>query len=87
MNEYLYPYNFFSWNFQKLKSFRRPLIALWQQKQKFENILILEESLEGGPEDGPNFADILNKALPDSDHSSCDSQSDRSSNSGEVSHS
>jgi len=43
-----------------------------------------QESLEGGPEGGPNFADILNKALPDSDHSSCDSQSDRSSNSGEM---
>ena len=43
---------------------------------------IAEESLETG---GPNFAEILNKALPDSDHSSCDSHSDRSSNSGEVS--
>ena len=45
---------------------------------------IPEESLDAGPEGGPNFAEILNKALPDSDHSSCDSQSDRSSNSGEV---
>jgi len=36
-----------------------------------------QESLESGPEGGPNFADILTKALPDSD--SCDSQSDRSS--------
>ena len=43
-----------------------------------------EDSLDGGPDGGPNFAEILNKALPDSDHSS-DSQSDRSSNSGEVS--
>jgi len=40
-----------------------------------------QESLETG---GPNFAEILNKALPDSDHSSCDSHSDRSSNSGEI---
>ena len=44
-----------------------------------------EESLDAGPDGGPNFAEILNKALPDSDHSSCDSHSDRSSNSGEVS--
>ena len=44
---------------------------------------IAEDSLETG---GPNFAEILNKALPDSDHSSCDSHSDRSSNSGEVSY-
>ena len=43
-----------------------------------------EESLDAGPDGGPNFAEILNKALPDSDHSSCDSHSDRSSNSGEV---
>merc|ERR1712106_1193635 len=43
-----------------------------------------QESLDNGPEGGPNFAEILNKALPDSDHSSCDSQSDRSSNSGEM---
>jgi len=43
-----------------------------------------QESLDAGPEGGPNFAEILNKALPDSDHSSCDSQSDRSSNSGEM---
>ena len=43
-----------------------------------------EESLDSGPDGGPNFAEILNKALPDSDHSSCDSHSDRSSNSGEV---
>merc|ERR1719284_1762704 len=42
-----------------------------------------QDSLEGGTDGGPNFADILNKALPDTDHSSCDSQSDRSSNSGE----
>ena len=48
---------------------------------------ISEESLDNGPEGGPNFAEILNKALPDSDHSSCDSQSDRSSNSGEVNYS
>ena len=46
--------------------------------------LFAEDSLDGGPDGGPNFAEILNKALPDSDHSS-DSQSDRSSNSGEVS--
>ena len=50
-----------------------------------KTILFVEESLDSGPEGGPNFAEILNKALPDSDHSSCDSQSDRSSNSGEVS--
>ena len=44
-----------------------------------------EESLENGPEGGPNFAEILNKALPDStDHSFCDSGSEQSSNSGEV---
>jgi len=43
-----------------------------------------QESLDNGPEGGPNFAEILNKALPDSDHSSSDSQSDRSSNSGEM---
>jgi len=43
-----------------------------------------QESLDSGPEGGPNFAEILNKALPDSDNSSCDSQSDRSSNSGEM---
>jgi len=43
-----------------------------------------QESLDNGPDGGPNFAEILNKALPDSDHSSCDSQSDRSSNSGEM---
>ena len=46
---------------------------------------VSEDSLEGGTDGGPNFADILNKALPDTDHSSCDSQSDLSSNSGEVS--
>ena len=45
-----------------------------------------EESLENGPEGGPNFAEILNKALPDStDHSFCDSGSEQGSNSGEVS--
>jgi len=43
-----------------------------------------QESLDSGPDGGPNFAEILNKALPDSDHSSCDSHSDRSSNSGEM---
>jgi len=43
-----------------------------------------QESLDAGPDGGPNFAEILNKALPDSDHSSCDSHSDRSSNSGEM---
>jgi len=43
-----------------------------------------QESLDNGPDGGPNFAEILNKALPDSDHSSCDSQSDHSSNSGEM---
>ena len=47
-------------------------------------IISSEESLDAGPDGGPNFAEILNKALPDSDHSSCDSHSDRSSNSGEV---
>ena len=50
----------------------------------FKTKIFAEESLDAGPEGGPNFAEILNKALPDSDHSSCDSQSDRSSNSGEV---
>ena len=45
---------------------------------------VAEESLDAGPEGGPNFAEILHKALPESDHSSCDSHSDRSSNSGEV---
>merc|ERR1719384_718348 len=44
-----------------------------------------QESLENGPEGGPNFAEILNKALPDStDHSFCDSGSEQSSNSGEL---
>lgn len=44
-----------------------------------------QESLENGPEGGPNFAEILNKALPDStDHSFCDSGSEHSSNSGEL---
>merc|ERR1719225_1506024 len=43
-----------------------------------------QESLDAGPEGGPNFAEILHKALPESDHSSCDSHSDRSSNSGEM---
>ena len=53
----------------------------------YKTILFLEESLEAGSDQGgpTNFSDILSKALPDSDHSSCDSQSDRSSNSGEVS--
>jgi len=44
-----------------------------------------QESLENGPEGGPNFAEILNKALPDStEHSFCDSGSEQSSNSGEL---
>merc|ERR550532_1580768 len=44
-----------------------------------------QESLENGPEGGPNFAEILNKALPDStDHSFCDSGSEQGSNSGEL---
>jgi len=44
-----------------------------------------QESLENGPEGGPNFAEILNKALPDStEHSYCDSGSEQSSNSGEM---
>ena len=63
------------------------MIALTAAQNKnniLKTILFAEESLDAGPEGGPNFAEILNKALPDSDHSSCDSQSDRSSNSGEV---
>jgi hypothetical protein len=44
-----------------------------------------QESLENCPEGGPNFAEILNKALPDStDQSFCDSGSEQSSNSGEL---
>jgi len=44
-----------------------------------------QESLENGPEGGPNFVEILSKALPDStDQSFCDSGSEQSSNSGEL---
>merc|ERR1712106_254026 len=44
-----------------------------------------QDAIENGPEGGPNFVEILSKALPDSDQqSSCGSQSDGSSNSGEM---
>ncbi len=45
--------------------------------------MFTEEGLDNGGEmGGPSFGEILSNALPSTDHS--DSQSDRSSNSGEV---